>query len=309
MLNFVLNAEIKFKTNMKKLIKNWCNHCDLPEDATSEFITGYEKLTNNQDDALTFSSLLNEYDENMYCDFEVILEKTRELASKTNVNEFTAIALLFVCMMPSLKKYYEKAGYPIEVYNESIKDVSFQARTCKKIYGVWGTATTWHTQFYRLEILGFGRLQFQPQKAYFDYHENGFDIVKGETQMINVHIPETGAPLDYDACSLAFEKGAKFFRDKLFNGEKVLFHCRSWLLWPKHKEILSPASNMVKFIDRYNIVNSGLYDHYNELKLLFGVIYDGNPDNLPSDNSLRRKYIEILKRGEKTGWGQGVLYK
>ena len=127
--------------------------------------------------------------------------------------------------------------------------------------------------------------------------------------MINVHIPETGTPLDYDACDLAFEKGTEFFRDKLFNGGKVLFHCNSWLLWPKHKDILPPTSNMVKFMDRYTFVNSGLYEHYNELKRLFGVIYDGNPDNLPSDNSLRRKYIEILKRGEKTGWGQGVLYK
>ncbi len=66
---------------------------------------------------------------------------------------------------------------------------------------------------------------------------------------------------------------------------------------------------MVKFMDRYTFVDSGLYDHYNELRRLFGVIYDGNIDKLPSDNSLRRKYIEILKRGEKTGWGQGVLFK
>ena len=73
----------------------------------------------------------------MYCDFEIILEKTRALAKKTDVNEFTAIALLFVCMTPYLKKYYEQAGYPIEVYNESIKDVSYQARMCKRVYGVW----------------------------------------------------------------------------------------------------------------------------------------------------------------------------
>ena len=40
---------------------------------------------------------------------------------------------------------------------------------------------------------------------------------------------------------------------------------------------------------------------------IFDKNYDGDITHLPSDSSLRRAYVELIKQGEKTGWGKGLF--
>jgi hypothetical protein len=60
----------------------------------------------------------------------------------------------------------------------------------------------------------------------------------------------------------------------------------------------------------FDIYVSGEYSNYAEIWRLFDVGFDGDVSHLPKDSSLRRAYIDLISRGEKTGWGKGVfLYK
>jgi hypothetical protein len=36
-------------------------------------------------------------------------------------------------------------------------------------------------------------------------------------------------------------------------------------------------------------------------------MYDGDADKLPSNTSLRREYVKLIRQGEKTGWGRGIF--
>ncbi len=293
---------------MVNQIKSWCNYCNLPDDACQEFTKNYLLLTSDSSNKKVFDSVLKTYDDNMLCDFEALLNDVRALAEKTNVHPYTAIAIMYICMSESLKKHYVNNGYPLEIYLETVKDVSFHARYCKLVKGFWGTFTTWHTMLYKMEIFGFGRLQVQPKVADFDYHENGFNIIKDKTVFLNLHIPRTQTPLDYDECEKSLKKAYEFFKDKYFTNEKVLFYCKSWLLFSKHTEMLKPTSNIRKFMDRFTIVENGFYDNYSEIWRFFDVEYNGNPDDLPQDSSIRRAYVNLIKNGEKTGWARGVFY-
>ena len=74
--------------------------------------------------------------------------------------------------------------------------------------------------------------------------------------------------------------------------------------------MLSEGANLRHFICDYDLISCGEYKDYSEVWRLFDTMYDGNPDKLPCDTSLRRAYVDIIRRGERTGWGRGIfIYK
>jgi hypothetical protein len=74
--------------------------------------------------------------------------------------------------------------------------------------------------------------------------------------------------------------------------------------------MLPPNANIRRFMEDYTLIQRGEYEDYSQLWRLFDCQYTGNPDDLPADSSLRRAYIELIRRGEKTGFGLGVyLYQ
>ena len=60
-------------------------------------------------------------------------------------------------------------------------------------------------------------------------------------------------------------------------------------------------------MDDFDVFTSGEYSNYSEIWRLFDTEYDGDPDHLPANTSLRRAYVDLIRRGEKTGWGKGVF--
>ena len=72
-------------------------------------------------------------------------------------------------------------------------------------------------------------------------------------------------------------------------------------------EMLKSDSNILAFMNDYTLVASGEYGSYGEVWRLFDKNYDGDPSHLPTDSSLRRAYVDIISRGERTGWGKGVF--
>ena len=55
-------------------------------------------------------------------------------------------------------------------------------------------------------------------------------------------------------------------------------------------------------------MKSGEFEDYNDAWRLFDMqVNKENLDELPQDTSLRRQYVELMKRGEKTGHGYGLF--
>ena len=86
----------------------------------------------------------------------------------------------------------------------------------------------------------------------------------------------------------------------------VVFVCKSWLLFPKNKEFLRPTSNLALFMSDFTIVEIGYYEDYSWRWRLFDT-KESNIEKLPQNTSLQRMYIQLMKRGELTGWGYGVF--
>ena len=140
------------------------------------------------------------------------------------------------------------------------------------------------------------------------YEKNGLILPAG-SRVIKVHIPRTGGRLDAENRKRSYAMAAKFFAER-YSLDPVVFYCSSWLLFPKHEEIMKEGSNLLAFIRDYDVFEAGEYADYKEIWRLFDMDYTEDHSKLPADTSLRREYIKMMERGEKTGWGKGIyLYK
>jgi hypothetical protein len=102
----------------------------------------------------------------------------------------------------------------------------------------------------------------------------------------------------------AFARAKAFFADQ--TGERCVFLCHSWLLFPEHEHMLSHESNVYKFMKRFDIFRSGTSRNREDLWRLFDTD-EKRWDKLPADSSLRRAYVKQLSSGRQVGWGRGVL--
>lgn len=288
---------------MDNLIKKYCEFAKIDKDAELEFINAYNKFAKSSN-FNKLDNLITKYQSDVTLCKEVISE-IKALFIEVSVHEYTANAVSYILLIPSLKKEYLKRNIPNYLFENSIKDISYHVLYCKKIKGVWGTFTNWHEKFFSLKGFGFGRLQIIPSYAYADFNSDKISLKKGEP-MLDVHIPNTGTPLTVEECELCYKLSAEYFKAH-FNGKPIVFHCSSWLLWEKHFEILKPTSNICKFISKYTLVEKGLFNDYSQLWRIFEVDYNGNLDDLPVSSSLQKAYFDIVKRNEKVGYGTGLF--
>ncbi len=68
--------------------------------------------------------------------------------------------------------------------------------------------------------------------------------------------------------------------------------------------MLNQNSNIVKFKNRFTIVDGGYYNENKELWRIFNTD-ETNPDLLTANTSLQKIYLNYIKNGGKTGWGFG----
>ena len=234
-----------------------------------------------------------------------MLGEAAALAAAVGVHEYTAKLLLCLCMSRTLREYYRKAGFSEKIWFTCMCDLKYKAVECRLVHGIWGSfVSEWFIRFFRMTRFGFEKLQFELISFEKDYAKNGVCLTPGST-VINVHIPRTGGRLDEAGLKSSFKQAAAFFREN-FQTEPIVFVCSSWLLFPKNLEVLSPSSNLYRFISLFDLIAHGEYADYSQVWRLFDKEYQGDVDQLPQDTSFRRAYADWIRKGEKTGWGDGV---
>lgn len=222
----------------------------------------------------------------------------------SGVTVYTLRLLLFIILAPELQNKYRTAGIEDNIFYNTIFDLKIKSDSCKKQYGVLGIdCPEWETEIFNMKIFGLGRLDFALRKA--DFSING-KIDYGDS-LINVHIPSSG-PLLKEDCEKAYRFAADFFK-KYFGIKKAVFFCSSWLLYPPLKNMLDPASNILKFSADYIIISQREDKSNENLHRIFGVsVMPENPDLLPCHTSLQKAFIKYFKSGGNIGIGVGVYF-
>ncbi len=288
---------------MRKYLEDFMRECAYQTDDISALLSAYDKLDASCSGEL--SNLVSEYDAGYNIDYDSALEGMKELSSLAGIHEYTGALLLFLCYTRRLREYYKEASIDDEIFLASVMDLKYKLDECKCVYGIKGSfVAKWFSGFFNLTRFALGRLQFEIVNFGGEYEKGGVKLAP-DTKVINVHIPRTGTRLDRESTLESYRLAKDFFAPKL--GDKAIFVCSSWLLFPRHRQMLKPDSNLLAFMNDYDLVASGEYENYNEVWRLFDTMYDGDVSRLPADSSLRRAYTDLISRGEKTGWGKGVF--
>ena len=291
---------------MREYLEAFMTECDYPKEAVCELLSAFDTIVISSAEELY--SLLADYDNSYNIDYTEAINSIRALADGSGVHRYTAELLLFLCYTRSLRRYYLEAGISDDIYRSTVLDLKYKLDECKCVYGIYGSFVAyWFAGFFKLERFALGRLQFELIPLGTEYESGGVHLMP-DSKVINVHIPRTGTRLDRESTLVSYRLAAKFFSAQL-DGE-IAFVCNSWLLFKRHLEMLSEGANLRHFICDYDLISCGEYKDYSEVWRLFDTMYDGNPDKLPCDTSLRRAYVDIIRRGERTGWGRGIfIYK
>ena len=291
---------------MEKYFAEFLEEFSYEEEDKAALQEAFDQIAGAVDVYKEFTELLKIYEEDVNCDFNTIRGKMKEIASQAGIHEYTGNLILFICLSKFLKQYYVEAGLNEGIWFTTMSDLKWKMVECKEVYGIRGTfVPEWYDRFFKLERFGFGKLQFELIPFEREYQRNGISL-KPDSVVINVHIPRTGTRLERESMIASYRTAAEFFKDN-FKENPIVFVCRSWLLYPRNKEVLSEKSNLYAFMSDYDVFEQDEYPDYSQAWRLFDVQYDGDVDHLPQNTSLRRAYAEWIRRGEKLGWGYGVF--
>ena len=294
---------------MLSYLETFFNEFDFPQDSREFLTDAYVQLAKNDKANKFLTQAAETYRKDFNCDYLDMLENCKLIAEETAIHEYTVSLLLYICLTKYSKKHYEKHGYSEELWHNTFVDLRYKLIECKLIKGIHGTfVARWISGFFALTRFGFKRLQFEISEAKRDYKYANKEI-KANDPVINVHIPRTGTPLTPAEVEKDFKAAAEFFKDS-FKNSPVAFACHSWLLFEKLKDFLNAKSNIVAFMNKFDIIFTDYLEagNYNQVWRLFDVDYKDSLDNLPEDTSLRRAYKQYLKDGGKWGAGYGIFF-
>jgi len=291
---------------MKNYLISFMNDFSYDEKDAAFLLASYDQIIRNEDTKTLFDQCIARYNEDYLMDINTeLLQPAEKECEKIGVHPFTTGLLLYICLSKHLKELYIEKGISLDIFHNSMLDLKYKEEECKLVRNVIGAFTAnWFAGFFNLTRFALGRLQFEVRKFNREYNKNGH-VLTPDSPVINIHIPRTGTPLDKKSCDEAYAMAKEFFKDQV---NPCVFMCSSWLLYPAHLEFLSPKSNVYRFMSEFDIIDSGYCRDDQNLWRLFDTD-EKNPDRLPTDNFLRKAYVDHLKKGGRTGWGAGIMFK
>ncbi len=220
------------------------------------------------------------------------------------------VKLLFVAhaFLHLYDKYLEK-GYSEEFFFNSAIDLYSKCLECKGIHSgeVGIIPFTWFNNYFTFNRFSFGRLQYDTAKTYpldEPYEKGGYVLNKGDF-VIDCHIPSGKEPLTEEACFDSYKRAYEFFKDRFSDGiMKVV--CSTWLFTKAHIHIM--GKNTQRFFSDFDIVYETHSDNFDEGWRVFSRIDMSDPDSLPQNTSLQKRFVEYMKSGGKFGSGYGVFF-
>ena len=287
------------------LIEFW-KEFEYTEADSAYLLAAYDRVMSNEETKAAWTGIQDRYEKDLQSPWIELIEATNPIADQLEMHRYTLHLLLAQCLSRRLRAEYEKQGLEQEMYYNAMLDLRYKLEECKLVRGIVGSfVASWFGRFFNVTRFAIGRLQFELIPFGGEYEKDGL-LLHPESVVINVHIPRTGTPLDEECCDQAFSKACAFYRQRGEIGDACVFRCNSWLLYPENQSILSPKSNVYKFMKRFDVFESKTDPDGKDLWRLFDTD-EKNPDRVPTDSFMRRAYVQHLKNGGRTGSGKGVF--
>ena len=293
---------------MKNYIHNFFNEFEYPEEAKVVLGEAFDKIYNCEAAWSYFDALIKSYEETDKFSGGQTLNDATLAAREAGILDDQGTLLIFCCYSKHLREMYIKNGIDTKIWYDSMCDLKYKAIECYKVRGYWGSFVSgWFPGFFSLDRFALGRLQFE-KSAYGEekiaYTKHGLDIRHG-SKGLDVHIPSSGR-MPYEEVLASYKMAYEFFPE-FRHGDLLPIFAGSWLLHKSVFDTVKKGTNVDKFINDYDVITNWDTPDFPDCWRLFDKGYTGNPDDLPTDGSLRRGIVEYLRQGGVMGEGYGIL--
>jgi hypothetical protein len=273
----------------------------MPDEAVNEIIDTYNKIIADHDFHIEYHNI-----HALFFAGGEVTETIMKIAETYEVEPYLLILTFFEMYSETTKQLYKEMNISDDIFFDTMSDITIWAKVCKRDFNMWGLReSNWLKNHLRAQLFRLGRMQYHTIKFNRDsYHNDYIDIKRGDT-VINMHIPE-GEPLTKERRIDSYKKACEFFKLNIIV-------CDSWLLYPKPREFLPPTSNILSFMDDFDIFDSDESDSVDNMWRIFNRRQNYIPSELPRDTSFRRAYADWLEKTSaegavKTGSGYGIFY-
>lgn len=279
---------------------------DYPREAAASLSESLEQVFQFPEALCILTAADHAYSENIHMDYKKILKELKDISPHCGIHTYTLHMLFYIILSRKTRKIYEERGISPDIFRASMMDLHWKLLECRKMFGIWGTSVAdWQIWWFEVKRFALGRFQYELVPFEETYEKNGVSLHPGDL-VINVHIPSCGR-LVREEYMKSYAMAADFFRDA-FTDRPVVFLCESWMLFPEHRLFLPETSNILGFMQDYDIYK----EEYNngDLWRIFYEDYEKPAAELPGDTGLQRAYRSWLMEGRQAGLGFGVfIYK
>ncbi len=174
-----------------------------------------------------------------------------------------------------------------------------------KIDGIRFSQMIWGSFFMKGNLIQVGRLQYEVGVKNFSKLDRYF---KEKHQYIFIHIPR-GENLSEEDVDKSFNLAGKLIKKYYpeLGNQKLAYYTQSWLLSPELKEILPSDSNIMKFQNKFNVIE---YEENTKDFIDFAfedVLGEIKYSDLPEKTFLQKELKKRLLNGDKLHLGIGFI--
>lgn len=286
-------------------LNEFLHRYNYPTKSKDELMDTYQQLQQTAKYSL-FQDYVKAYQQDAVSSFKEIINGLQKIAEEENLKEYSLNLLYLILISKHLNEIYEDLQWSEEMYDEAMFDLKYSMIECYRVYRIWGNfKMEWELRFFALKRVALGRLQFELQEFSTFYNHKDNRLNSGD-KVVSVYIPSSG-PLRICDCEKSFSMASKFFR-KDFKDKKIPFVLSSWLLNPMHRCVLSEDSNIVQFMNIFDIYEVEEEQPEEVLWRIFGHDWKAKPKALPRGTTLQKAYAEWLLKGTQMKKGTGVFF-
>lgn len=282
----------------------------LPQEAIEVFEKTAAKIDGSKSLSSKIETLISEYVYPEAHDFGELFDKIKTLSIFYRIKEYTLDFTFLLIAAEKMHQRYKEENLSDELFWDTIMDLKYKFDECVDCKGVYGTfVASWNTGFYALTRFKLGRFQYDMSTfgAADEYITSAGIKIKRGDKTLGFHIPSSGVPLTDEVRLDSYKKAYEFFKDYRREDGLMIFECGSWLLYEGHREFLPEKSNILKFMNDFEIIESEDKDKFDDAWRVFGKYGYKSPKNWPEDTSMRRAFKQRVLSGGKTGHGHGII--
>ena len=153
------------------------------------------------------------------------------------------------------------------------------------------------------DVLRHGRLEYEIETfAKENYTVCGVTVHTGDP-ILKIHIP-SNEPLLLEDAEESFRLAYRYYR----LAPQTPFMCHSWLIYPGNRNFCRPESNIIRFLECFEVLESEDCPKCGDLWRIFGRHADfDHPETFSETTSLQRSLKAYLLRGGTMGMGYGIF--